>query len=790
MRERRIRLAFAAAMLAMLAYAATHFELSTDVTNFMPEDSREEFAVLASHLADSELTRTMILTVGAPDTATAVEAARALAERLEDHPEVAWLRRGVEREPLEAVYRLYFPRRYRFLSDRPEQEIPALVAPEALRARARDAREQLALPTATFTDRLVAEDPLGAFERVVRRFRGQGSGLETRDGQFVTTDGRWAVLFLATRASAFDSKPQGRLLADLDAAFAAVDAQNDGRLELEVSGANRFAVSAEQSIRRDVYRIAFVSFLGVALVFLAFLRSLHTFALAVFPALAGILTAATATRLVLGHLDGLTMAFGASLIGVAIDYSIHVIDHHRLFPGADARDVVRRLRPSLVLGALTTMASFAGLGLTSFPGFREIGFFAVTGVGAALVVTLVVLPGLLGGARRPGEVPRLAAGAAAALGRAVRGLAARRRALALVPLACLLVMAAGLPRLRFVDDLSRLMAVDPALRAEETRVRERVARVDDGRVVVALGRDADEAVARNDAVAARLADARQRGELGDFRSLHALLWSASLQERNRAALDAVPDLGARVEAAFVAEGFRPGALAPFRAALAAPPAPPLDAATLRASPLAPLVSSLLLDLADAGVAAVTYLRDAPSGEALAASLAGLAHVYVFDQRSFLNEIYREFRATTLRQIGVGCVLVVLVLAARYRRLRPTLAAFLPSVLVAGVLLALFGALGIETNLLHVTSLIMVMGMGVDYGIFMVDSAGDPEHLDATLLSLLISCLTTIFVFGTLALSEHAALRAIGTTAGLGIALSLLLAPVTLVLLHAPAEDPR
>ncbi|MEN8183788.1 MAG: hypothetical protein ABFS46_14770, partial [Myxococcota bacterium] len=136
MSERRIRWLFAAAMGAMLAYGATHFELSTDVTNFLPEDSREEFGILASRLADSELTRTMILTVGAPDTATAVAAAGALAERLEDHPEIAWLRRGLDPEPLEDVYQLYFPRRYRFLSDRPEQEIPKLLAPDALRARA------------------------------------------------------------------------------------------------------------------------------------------------------------------------------------------------------------------------------------------------------------------------------------------------------------------------------------------------------------------------------------------------------------------------------------------------------------------------------------------------------------------------------------------------------------------------------------------------------------------------------------------------------------------------------
>src|SRR5207244_10222097 len=122
-------------------------------------------------------------------------------------------------------------------------------------------------------------------------------------------------------------------------------------------------------------------------------------------------------------------------------------------------------------------------------------------------------------------------------------------------------------------------------------------------------------------------------------------------------------------------------------------------------------------------------------------------------------IYRAFRITTIQQLGVGSGLVVLTLALYYRRLRPALAAFLPSLLVGGVTAAAFAAVGAPMNLLHVTSLVMVMGMGVDYGVFIVDSARDRKELDGTLFSLFLSCLTTVFAFGTRAISKPAALRA-------------------------------
>jgi predicted exporter len=179
------------------------------------------------------------------------------------------------------------------------------------------------------------------------------------------------------------------------------------------------------------------------------------------------------------------------------------------------------------------------------------------------------------------------------------------------------------------------------------------------------------------------------------------------------------------------------------------------------------------------VAVVTYLRELRSPEALRARLSDLNGVHLFDQGTFVNEIYREFRVSTLQQIGVGGVLVGLILLVRYRNWRRALVSFAPSVIVVVVLLSILTISGIQANLLHAMSLIMVMGMGVDYGVFLVDSAGDREALGATMLSLFMSCLTTVFVFGTLALSSQPSLRAIGVTTGLGILLCYLLAPVTL-----------
>lgn len=781
---RRLRLLAWAGLFVLLAvYIARHITFVTDITNFLPDGAGSELASLSRELVHSDLARTMVLTVGAEDPARAVAAAKQMAEALRAHPEVDWLRSSADSDLQRSVYELYFPRRFYFLSEAPERELPARLSDDALRAQAQRVRETLALPVSPLLKRVVPEDPLGAFQGVLERFASGEPPLATRDGVFTTRDGRWAVLLLSTKHSAFDTVAQAPLLHAIGAELAAARARFGEDVVLEQSGANRFALQAEGSIRNDAYRIMAFSLLGVAGIFLLFFRSLRTLVLALVPALAGVVVGMAACLALFGRLDGMTVAFGASLIGSTIDYPVHVLNlWSPAKPGTSAWAIARELRGSLALAAVTTVAGFIGLATTQFQGFRELGVFATLGIAASLLATLWLLPDLLPPGR---SVPRLSSRLAAVLAASVFRLRSRRRWVAVLPLLALLLGAFALPRLVFVDDLARLGEPDPALLAEERRVRERVSSFDTGRLVVALADDPQQALARNEEVQARLAAEIAAGRLGGVRSLHALLWSEDLQRRNLDALRADPTLPARLDAAFQQAGFRPGAFAPFADALAAPP-PPLALDDLRASPLAEFASTLVMDLGGrTGV--LTYLRGVHDEAAVRASLDDMPDVHWFEQRAFLNEIFAQFRDQTVRQAALGSLLVLPILLLRYRALRRALAAFLPSILSALVVLSWFAATGQEIGLLHVVSLLVVMGMGVDFGIYLVDSVRSHRAFGATLISILLCCLSTMFTFGTLALSSHPALRAIGLTSGLGIALSFLFAPAALLLTGADQE---
>lgn len=786
MRTTALRALVLALLAGLAVFCARRLDFGTDITNFMPDGRSAELAVLARHLARSDVARTMFLTVGtasgARDDERLARVVAALKQQLSGEPGIAWMRSGPEDSDLEQVWRAYFPRRFAFASLDPEREVPALVTDEAIARAAARAREDLASPAAALVKRTLGADPLGLSSQILQRMRDESAAMDVRHGTFFSRDG-WAVLILATRPSAFEAARQAPILDRIDTAFAAIREREGGDLVLDKSGANRFAVDAERSMMRDMGWIAAMAFAGITLIVLVYFRSPLRFAVAMLPTLGGVLVATAAGLLVFGHLDGLTLAFGASLIGVAIDYPIHLLNHLTLL-GGSRRDVVRTLAPSLGMGALTTVAGFAGMAITSFPGFREIGFFAAVGVGAALAMTLGVVPLFLG--EQP-QRTRPAGGTARLLHAAVHVALRRRAALAALPVATLALGAVMLPKLQWQDDLSKLGNANPALEQEERRVHARVMPYEMGRVAMVTADDAQTALERTEEVARVLAGLQQRGVIHGYRSATNLLRSASLQARNLAAFRADPGLAQRVTKGFVAAGFRADAFDAFARDLAADPGAPMTAADLAGTPLERMVAPLLLDM-DGRHATITQVADPRDEAAVRSALAAVPGAHYFVQRDFVNDLYAQFRDSTLRQLLLGGALVFATLALRYRRWRPTLAAWLPSALVPILVLSAFAMSGEPVGLLHVVSLVMVSGMGVDYGIFLVDGAADREHFETTLVSLLLCCLTTVFGFAVVAVSSHPALRAMGLTIGGGVTLSLLLSPVSLLVMGRRADE--
>lgn len=758
-------------------YVSSALRITGDFTPFVGGDDQPAIAAVSRALADGEPARHILLRVGGSNLETALEASHRLEARLLTHPEILSVRSGPPPGLREAFLDLYSPRSLLFLSDRPHQEFAETISQRGLGAAARRLRQRLAGPSGLWIAQLAPSDPLLSLHDAVDRLRElQMGSLQITGGRFVTQDGRWAVLFVTTRHSPFDLARQSPLQDFIAASLADLDRIFNGSLRLEQASLHRFAVASARRARRDASLLTAASAVGMSVTFLLILGSFRLLLVALVPVAAGALIGCTATLLAFGEVHWLTLVFGSTLIGVCIDYPIHLISHHVLLAVREPFESLRRVWPALCMGAATTVGGFAILTLSTFPGIREMGFFSGTGVLGGLLATRWLVPALLSERASAGPLGR----------RLFFVLASRRfhpRAAMLLVATCAILCLLGLTRLTWQDDVYALnVSIDPAWLVEEARVRETVSGVDVGRVVIAIGKTDEEALRNNDAVALRLAEARRANELTGFRSLHALLWSESLQKRNWDAIVASEGLADSLDAALVQEGFRKEVFQPFRRSLAGRPPAPLRWRDLAMSPLASVVQPFRIEVGDK-VAILTFLRGTRDLRALAARLADLEGVHVLDQREILRAGYRRYRQRTVPLVGAGVLVIAVIAAIRYRRPRLALIAVAPAVLAAGTTLSLLTWFGFALNLVHLLGVLLVMGFGVDYAIFLLEGRGNSDEKGATLVALVAACISTVFSFGLLALSGFPVLRALGLSIGTGVLLSLILAPALLGLLQ-------
>lgn len=776
-------IALVGVLLGMSAYVAARFTVTTDVTALMPPSGEQAKVALARRIVDSELSRTMVLTLGAPDADTAVRASRAFEAALREQRGVAAALASLEGGPPEgaeqAIYELYHPRRLSFLAEDPEG-VREQLTPQALSQAAARLKQRLLQPMSTLLSRLAPSDPLLILTRLFEGLeRSHGQSLRVEDGRFITRDGRFAVLFLATHARAFDSRAQAPLIEGIDRAFARVNPQFGGALSLDQSGVNRFAVRAERAIEGDIERVSTLAAVGFVLLFVALFRSLRLLALASLPLGAGFVAGTAVCLVVYGRVHGITLAFGASLLGVALDYVEHLYCHHAVAPDPEGPwGTLRALAPALVTGALTTLVGFLALGFAGLPGLSEVALFSSVGIVFALLASFVLLPPLLPREMRP---VKLRVQVVALLERLLFWLSGHRRALWVLPALALGLSVWGALRVQVGGDFMGMGQLDQALLAEDQRVRERVSRYDQRRLVAAVGESDDAALEANDAVARALEAAVEAGELGGFRGVRALLPSPAQQRAvAEAARSALGD-GSSLIAAFEAEGFRGDALRPFVESLGQPAPEPLTYEALSASPLASLVRPFRMEV-EKGVAYVSFVHDVHDAAALEARLAAIPGAVFIDQGAALQQTYALYQERTLKWLGIGLLAVLVLLAVRYRDPKRTLVTFVPAALAAGVTVWVLALTGTPLDLVALTALLMVVSMGVDYGVFLVDAlTPDEDHRATALLSVFLAATSTVLGFGLLALSEHPMLASIGITATAGMVASLLLAPTALVL---------
>lgn len=763
-------------LLAMAAglWMVARAQYTADLSAFLPKSPDADQRVLIEQLQSGIAARTLMIGIDGGSEAQRAQASRTLAAALRAGGQFEQVNNG-ERQDWQAAGALMLQHRY--------QLSPAVDAQHfteaGLREAVGDTLATLGTPAGALARPLLERDPTGEVQRIAESLIPANSP-RSAQGVWVSRTAPRALLLGITKAQGADLDGQQRAIAAVRTAFEPLAAQG---LVLKVSGPATFATESRARIEGEAKALAAVGFVVIGGLMLVAFASLRAMAVAMLPVATGVVAGIAAVSVVFGSVHGLTLGFGSTLIGEAVDYAIYYLiqAHH-----GGWRAWRQQSWPTVRLGMLTSVCGFGALVFSGFPGLAQLGLFSVAGLAAAAFATRFVLPVVVpqgapglglrrrlahAGARLFALLPRLRWGVLALAGITVGVLGAHWDHLWRGNLGSLSPVATEAQKL------------DEALRADLGASDARVLVVASGASVEAALQAAERAGARLDALAAD-------GRIAGYDSPARLLPSLAMQRARQAALPDDATLRERTAKALAGGPLPVARLEPFFADVqAARRLPPLTPEAIAATPLKPLVDAMLFARQQGGWSALLPLTPSAQGidaAAIRAALQGAggggghgvtSAIQVVDIKQSLDDLYDRYLHEALVQALLGALAVVLLMALQLRSLRRLLGVCLPLALSVLLTMGLLAAAGVALGILHLVGLLLVVAVGSNYGLFFDQwqLQGTPD--EDTLASLLLANITTVIAFGLIALSAIPALSAIGRVVAPGALLALLLSAV-------------
>ena len=734
--------------------------LETDFLSLLPVPTRDSLVAAASERLAASAERRVIWLLGG-------DAAPEIGERSDELRSM--LQASGLFEPfddLEETQRRFarlFDYRFQLLGEEVRDQLatrPAALSEQALAA--------LFGPTGGFRLRLLAEDPLGLFERYLTQFRPPGVELfEGRIPMVRRGGATFAVIAATVSSQAFDLDAQERL-AQL-VAESRRWAESHGNT-VWVTGIPLYVAHGSSTAKREISTVGFGSLVVVVGIFLITFRAIRPLLLAGVAIGVGLLLGYVATTAAFGRIHIMTLVFGATLIGVSVDYAVHYLcDGFR--QGWSVHSGLRRILPGITFGLMTSVAAYTSLSVAPFPGLRQIAVFSAAGLVGAWLTVVLLFPALMpaaGWRHQPGLM-RLSQGYARRFPRLRDGQAVAAAVICCAALGLLLMLVE--PN----DDVRALRTVAPELQADAEWIATATAQQRDTQFLLLEGPDVPGVLHAERVTRVELDRLVDSGRLNEYWALSRGYRDLEAQRAAYRQLNESQYDSGRVESLYATLNASSATVSAHLAEFAS-----AQSRSISLADWLDIVGTPWRDLwmgcDEARCASMITLNGARGLEAR--DIAALQHdgVRYVDPVATISNTLARYRVLATQLLAVAYLIIAALLCLRFGLSGGFRVLLVPLASVVTTL-ALLEAAGAALNLFTVFALVIVVGIGFDYAIFFRLHGRDSG---STALAVMLSWLTTMLAFGLLSVSSTPVVRTFGVTLALGLSCAYLLAPIAAV----------
>lgn len=766
-------------VIAAVVWTGLRLKLTEDIGRVLPRN--EQVDKYLEVVNESAFADELVIFIGPagedtvpPSGLIAYAEALTGAIRSDLQPEyVSSVRLRTEESAMQGIYEEIHAFLPLFMEEKDYLTLDSLTSEAHIRSSVASAYKNLLSPAGMATRKYLLSDPLGLTALGMKKleaFRIDES-YRSFDGYIFSSDLRYLVMFLLPSHKSTETAKNGILLKKLDRLADSIGATHQGRIKAGYFGTMAISVANAAQLKRDILLT-----ISLAVVLLVLFIGFYFGNIRVIPAIvlttlmsAGISVAALS---LLGReISAVSLGFGAVLLGIAIAYAIHYLNHAREHA---PRQVLREISLPIVMSSIIAGGDFFTLLLIRSDAVRDLGLFAGFSILAAGLLTLAVLPHITRDIHWGASSENM-------LNRSIRRIAAYpvEKVPYLLPviLGLTIVFFFTSKKVTFEGDMSGMSHMTRELKEAESTL-DRIGRYSLRSVfVVTRGSNMEEALGNAARFAGKVESLKAAGLVQKYTPVTTLAvpgmvqrerlarWERYWTAEKKAAVERSLAVAAK-EAGFKAsafDGFTGWMHGEFTTA------GPEDLPALHAAIIDPYLAR------GEHMATVTTLlkvrqEDKPL---LYEALREENDSFVFDKQFLTGTFMDILNADFNKLVIVSLLIVFLVLLISYGRIELTLITFIPMFISWIWTLGIMGLFGIKLNIFNLIITSFVFGLGIDYAIFSIQGMllqykTGAGNVNSYRSSVLMDAMTTLIGLGVLIFAVHPAMRSMAHAAIIGI----------------------
>lgn len=728
--------------------------IETNIMKLLPDSRQDPIAQAAFDKVTTSVSDKVVFVLTAPDDQQLFEASDFFSQSLSQLNTFKQVTGKITQEQQNAWSRYYFEHRYQFLTT--EQRDRLTTTPEK---QVQTVVQSIYNPFSGVTGQELSHDPF-------LLFRDYLSYLNQLSTQFTINQG-----YLTTQ---YQKQTYVLITADLSDSPYSMNAQNAVSLinqlqqtikqKYDVDSAHTgvlfYADFGTQSAKSEISTIGVVSLLGVVFLILVVFRSATPLLLALLSITVGLLVALATTTAIFGKVHLFSLVFGASLIGVSIDYAFHYLtDRLAAKETWNSFSGLKHIFSAITLGLITSLIGYLGLLIAPFPGLQQLALFSAIGLIGAYTTVVTWYPFL---ARKPTSNRSLPANNVWAFW---LNLWQKRSLRVMLPTLICLISSLALTQIQYNDDIRQLQAMPLYLKQQEQLISDISGLESSQQMLVITAKDDQSLLSRLEILDTTFNSWINDNTLSGYQSLNQYIASTNRQEQD---FNLVQNLYQTYAASLahslqltqtpkLEQHFTPVTLSEY----------------LNQSVSKP-VQHLYLGKINDQVASVVMLRGVSDAQAIKSYAAQHSDISYLDKTGEISQLFGEYRTKIMELLVVALLAISLLLTRRYGFSHMILIV-MPCLIACMAGLAVTVMTGSALNLFNLLALVLVIGIGIDYTLFFAEQA----QSRSTLLAITLSAMTTLLSFGLLALSQTHAIHSFGLTTLSGIFVAWLLSPLAI-----------